>query len=53
MQASSGGGTEANPLVSGTNTFGVINAPVVAVRAVVTTIGTPTAPVTVLAFAVP
>ncbi len=53
FQASTGGGAEANPLVSGTNTFGIINAPIVAIRAVLTTIGTPTAPITVLAFAVP
>jgi hypothetical protein len=53
MQSSSGGGTESNPLVTGTNTFAVINAPVVAIRAVVTTVGTPAAAITVLAFAVP
>lgn len=53
FQASTGGGAEANPLVTGTNTFGIINAPIIAIRAVLTTVGTPTAPITVLAFAVP
>lgn len=53
MQATTGGATEGNPLVTGTNTIGMYSGAIVAVRVVLTaTSGTPS-PITVLGFAVP
>lgn len=48
-----GTGSVANPLVSGGVKLLNISIPFVAVRAVLTTIGSPSAPVTVLGFAIP
>ena len=48
-----GTGTMANPLVSGTTQIFQANLPLTAVRAVLTTIGTPTASAYVVAMAVP
>jgi hypothetical protein len=53
FQAATGGGTEANPLVTGTNTIGFCSGALVAIRCVLTAVGTPTQPVSVVAFAVP
>ena len=55
MQASTGGGTEANPLVTGTNTIAFCSGALVAVRAVLTGTAptTGTAPITVIGFAAP
>jgi hypothetical protein len=55
MQASTGGATEGNPLVSGTNTIGMYSGAMVAVRVVLTSISSPVPdyPITVLGFAVP
>lgn len=53
MQASTGGGTETNPLVSGTNTIGFVNGGIVAIRAVLTATNSPSDPCTALAFVMP
>lgn len=53
FQSATGGGTEANPLVSGTNTIGFCSGALIAIRACLTTIGSPTSPISVIAFAVP
>jgi hypothetical protein len=49
----SGTGTIANPMVSGTTTVFICALPLVAVRAVLTTIGTPTANMYVAGMAIP
>lgn len=52
-QASTGTGVDANPLVTGVNTFIIIGAPLVAIRVVLTAVAAPTQPVSVIGFAVP
>jgi hypothetical protein len=53
MAATTGGGTETNPLVTGTNTIGFVSGALEAIRVVLTTAAAPTLPVSVIGFAVP
>jgi hypothetical protein len=52
-QAATGGGPEANPLVSGTNTLVFISGGITAIRIVLMAVGSPTADAQVLGFLVP